>query len=73
VSFDTLSISEATVHSSVEASAELLDLEGLKAAIANQGKLIPLLRDAINRSSAILDERYKQNLSITDIVRGVPG
>ncbi len=70
MSFDTLSISEAAVHSSVEASAELLDLEGLKAAIANQGKLIPLLRDAINRSSPILDERYKQNLSITDIVRG---
>ena len=70
MSFDTLSISEAAVHSSVEASAELLDLEGLKAALANQGKLIPLLRDAINRSSAILDERYKQNLSITDIVRG---
>lgn len=70
MSFDTLSIAEAAVQSSVEASAELLDLEGLKAAIANEGKLIPLLREAINRASAILDERYKQNLNITEIVRG---
>lgn len=70
MSFDTLSINEAAVQSTAEASAELLDREALKAAIAEGNNPIPLLRDAINRSSAILDERYKQNLNITEIVRG---
>lgn len=70
MSFDTLSINEAAVQSTAEASAELLNRESLKAAVEEGNNPIPLLRDAISRSSAILDERYKQNLNITDIVRG---
>ena len=36
----------------------------------SSAELLAMLRDAIAQASAILDERYKQNLSITDIVHG---
>lgn len=73
MNFDTLSIKEAAINEAVSLSVELLDPEQLGASAANcqsSAELIPLLRGAITHASAILDERYKQNLSITDIVHG---
>ena len=73
MNFDTLSIKEAAVNEAVSLSAELLDLNELGSRISHCGsraEQITVLREAIARASAILDERYKQNLNITDIVRG---
>ena len=52
------------------ADVELLDLEQLRNRIADAGSPIPLLRAAIQHARGVLDERFKQNLNITDIVCG---
>ena len=69
MSYDTLSIDEAAAESVLHAddrdSEELLDLEALKAALAEAPTPVPLLRAALQHASAVLDERYKQNLNIT--------
>lgn len=73
MNFDSLSIKEAAVNETVSLSAELLDPMQLGERAANcesSAELLAMLRDAIAQASAILDERYKQNLSITDIVHG---
>ncbi|MDP6536695.1 MAG: [protein-PII] uridylyltransferase [Gammaproteobacteria bacterium] len=49
---------------------ELLDIERLRVGIADAGSPIPLLRGAIQHARGVLDERFKQNLNITDIVCG---
>lgn len=70
MSFDTLSIAEAAVeHSSVE-SEQLLDVAALRESIQSAPTPVPLLRAALQQTTAILDARYKQNLNITEIVRG---
>ncbi len=70
MSFDTLFINEAaTDHSSVN-SDQLLDIDALREGLADAATPVPLLRAALQNTSAILDRRYKQNLNITEIVRG---
>lgn len=70
MSFDNLSIAEAAVEIAPDTSSQLLDVEALRAAVANAPTPVPLLKEALARTSAILDERYKQNLNITEIVEG---
>ncbi len=54
----------------LQTGTELLDLERLRADVAAAGSPIPLLRAAIQRATEFLDDRYKQNLNINDIVTG---
>ena len=70
MSFDTLSINEAAVDHFSVSSDQLLDRDALRTELANAATPVPLLRSALQNTSAILDERYKQNLNITEIVRG---
>lgn len=70
MTFDNLSISEAAVEVPADTSAELLDVAALKNALAEAATPVPLLKEALARTSTILDERYQQNLNITDIVQG---
>ncbi|MDD9891320.1 MAG: [protein-PII] uridylyltransferase [Gammaproteobacteria bacterium] len=49
---------------------ELLDIELLRSAVANAGSPIPLLRKALQEATEVLHSRYKQNLNISNIVRG---
>ncbi|MEX2468743.1 MAG: [protein-PII] uridylyltransferase [Pseudohongiellaceae bacterium] len=70
MSFDSLSITDLEVQADSQPDRELLDLDALSAAVAAAGNPIPVLRDAIMQAGKILDNRYLQNLNITDIVRG---
>jgi len=70
VSFDNLSIAEADAESPPSSGEQLLDVEELRRAIAEAPTPVPLLKAALAKSNAILDERYKQNLNINDIVTG---
>ena len=70
MSFETLSINEAAVDHSTADSDQLLDVNALREALGSAPTPVPILRSALQQSNAILDERYKQNLNITEIVRG---
>ncbi|NKB32046.1 MAG: [protein-PII] uridylyltransferase [Pseudomonadales bacterium] len=52
------------------ADTELLDIAQLRAAVADAGSPIPLLKNALQQSSEVLHSRYKQNLNISNIVCG---
>ena len=54
----------------LQSGTELLDLERLRADVAAAGSPIPVLSTAIQRTSEFLNDRYKQNLNINDIVTG---
>ena len=70
MSFDSLSITDLTVEADSRPDRELLNVEQLQAEIDNSSKPVPLLKQAVERASEVLDNRYKRNLNINDIVRG---
>ena len=70
MSFDNLSIAEAAVDVSPQCTDRLLDMAALRDSVAKAPTPVPVLKDALARTNAILDERYKQNLNINDIVTG---
>ena len=48
----------------------LLDITALQAKLSSASNLVQPLKQAIKTANNILDERYKANLSITEIVSG---
>ena len=58
------------IASELRGEISLLDIEDLEIRLATSRNKIPLYREAIRKASAILDTRYRENLNITDIVRG---
>ena len=58
------------IASELREEISLLDIEDLETRLATSRNKIPLYREAIRKASAILDTRYRENLNITDIVRG---
>lgn len=67
---DTLAIAEHTSGDNYKPDISLLDIPALETQLAFSDNHIPALKQAIETASAILDERYKANLSISEIVSG---
>ena len=67
--FDLQSITQKTATNFI-ADPELLDCEQLQTDIRNAGSPIPLLRSAKNKSTDVLNRRYKENKNIVEIVAG---
>jgi [protein-PII] uridylyltransferase len=67
---DTLAIDEKYSEDDFELGANLLDVAALRAELKNSSSQIKSFKKAIATASEILDERYKANLSITEIVSG---
>lgn len=67
---ETLSIDEKYSDDNFELGAQLLDIAALKAELGNSASPIKPFKQAIETAGNILDERYKSNLSITEIVSG---
>jgi len=65
---DTLAIDKVYGDNDFELSTKLLDVTTLQAELSRSSNQIKPLKQAINTASNILDERYKANLSITEIV-----
>lgn len=70
MSEDTLNTSEEINPTEYLPDASLLDVTELETQLLGGGNKIELFRNAIQHASDILDDRYKQNLSITAIVAG---
>jgi len=70
VSFDSLTFSDLQVDAEHQPDRELLDLSALEDEARQSSNPIAVLRKAIDRAGDVLDNRYKQNLNINDIVRG---
>ena len=71
MNLDTLSIPASTAEAAGTTCAEpLLDAAALQAALAEATTPVPLLRQTLQHSSAVLDQRYRQNLDISAIVAG---
>jgi len=67
---DTLSIDGTYSTAEIKPDSTLLDIPMLEADLAAAGNKIPVFRHAIDYASGILDTRYRENKSITDIVTG---
>lgn len=67
---DALAIDEKYSDDDFELGTSLLDVAKLQAELNSSGNQIKPLKKAIETASNILDERYKANLSITEIVSG---
>jgi len=67
---DTIAIDEEYSNEGFELGAKLLDITALQAELSSTINLVQPLKQAIETASNILDERYKANLSITEIVSG---
>lgn len=67
---DTLAIDEKFSDDDFELGAALLDVAALKAELSNSSNKIKPFKKAMETAGNILDERYKANLSITEIVSG---
>lgn len=67
---DTLAIDEKYSDDDFELDTSLLDVPSLQAELSSSGNQVRCLKQAIEAASHILDERYKANLSITEIVSG---
>ena len=67
---DTLAIDEKFSDDDFELGTALLDVAALKVELANSSNKIKPFKNAMETASNILDERYKANLSITEIVSG---
>jgi len=61
---------DSPVASELQGEISLLNFKDLQNRLTSSSNTIPLYREAIQKASAILDTRYRQNLNITDIVRG---
>lgn len=70
MSFDSLSIADLKVDADYQPDSELLDVQALEAEARQASNPIKALRKAIDHASEVLDNRYKQNLNIADIVKG---
>ena len=66
----TLAIDEEYGDDGFELGAMLLDITALQAKLSSASNLVQPLKQAIKTANNILDERYKANLSITEIVSG---
>ncbi|GJM14198.1 MAG: bifunctional uridylyltransferase/uridylyl-removing enzyme [Pseudohongiella sp.] len=67
---DTLAIDEEFSDDNFELGTSLLDVAALKAELSSSSNKIKPLKQAIAAASEILNERYKANLNITEIVSG---
>jgi [protein-PII] uridylyltransferase len=67
---DTLAIDEEYSDEGFEVGDKLLDITAVQAKLSSASNLVQPLKQAIKTASNILDERYKANLSITEIVSG---
>ncbi|MEX0962535.1 MAG: [protein-PII] uridylyltransferase [Pseudohongiellaceae bacterium] len=67
---DTLAIDGKYSDGEFELETSLLDVDALQTELGQSTNKIKLLKRAIKTASNILDERYKANLSITEIVCG---
>lgn len=67
---DSLAIDEKYSDDDFELGATLLDVAALQAELSSSSNQIKPFKQAIQNASNILDERYKANLSITEIVEG---
>jgi len=67
---DTLAIDEEYSDEGSELGAKLLDITALQAELNSANDLVQPLKQVIESASNILNERYKANLSITEIVSG---
>ena len=67
---DTLAIDEEYSDDGFELGAKLLDIAALQVELSSTSNLVQPLKQAIETANKILDERYKANLSITEIVSG---
>lgn len=67
---DTLAIDEEYSDEGFELGAKLLDIAALQVELSSTNNLVQPLKQAIETANNILDERYKANLSITEIVSG---
>ena len=67
---DTLAIDEQFSDDNFELGTALLDVAALEVELANSSNKIKPFKKAMETASNILDERYKANLSITEIVSG---
>ncbi len=70
MTFDSLSITDLKVDAEHQPDRELLDVDALTAKARESNNPVAILRAAVQTASDILDNRYKQNLNITDIVKG---
>lgn len=69
MTFDSLSITELQVDADHLPDAELLDVAALTRAAREAISPITALRNAIEHAGDVLDNRYKKNLNISDIVK----
>ncbi len=67
---DSLAIDEKYSDDDFELGTVLLDVAALQEELKGSSNKIKPLKQAIETASSILDERYKANLSITEIVTG---
>ena len=67
---DTLAIDYKYSDNDFKLDAKLLDITALRAKLSSVSNQVQPLKQAIAIASNILDERYKANLSITEIVSG---
>lgn len=67
---ESLAIDEKFSDEDFELGTALLDVAALKAELENSGNRIKPFKQALQTASNILDERYKANRSITEIVSG---
>lgn len=70
MTIDALSITELAVQAEHEPDRELLDLEALRARVAESNDVVVPLREALSQAGRVLDNRYLQNLNISEIVHG---
>ena len=67
---DTLAIDEEYSDEGFELGVKLLDIAALQLELSSTSNLVQPLKQAIETANNILNERYKANLSITEIVSG---
>ena len=67
---DTLAIDDKYSDDDFKLDGKLLDITALRAKVSSVSNQVKPLKQAITIASNILDERYKANLSITEIVSG---
>ena len=67
---DTLAIDEEYSDDGFELGAKLLNIAALQVELSSTSNLVQPLKQAIETANRILDERYKANRSITEIVSG---
>ncbi len=70
MTIDSLAITDLKVDAAHEPDGELLNITQLERDAAAASEPLAVLRAAIEHADTVLDNRYKQNFPITDIVKG---